>query len=695
MILYAKDREYDRKIVGGKGYGLFRLARYGFRVPDFFVIAAGTDLDDGIFLNELNDYAEKLDCEYYSVRSSGVSEDGADASFAGQYHTELNVSRNGLREAIRKVYASAEGKNAEAYSKKFGKRSCYMAIVVQKQISGIQSGVLFSTAPRDAECVLIERVNGGGEALVSGACVPETLRYRKESEAEGYISELLNAAKFLEEAEGAPVDVEWAYDGELWFLQLRLQTVLSDAIPPIPNRNWNFYVFRDFTVFNHSIQARASQEDIQLKMFGFSIPVNEGLLVCGREFYSDESDAAAVAEWKMLDRGDFFETFLNGIEKEVNRTMRRTSIVQKTDYSQFSNEKLFTAFRSEINSYLRSYVPMMMRPDDYLRTCLVNLVGESRAYELIDAAAVLLPPTYYSNEHACFLRAVAYGNSRNYLRKYEWKNGSLNKRFLSVTESEFQNRSSGLTPARARALLRTMRLKKRSDTGHAREIVAGAENESLRLFHLIRRFTYYRTRTAEISDRYFYYIRKNMLSELTRRLKLNDETLLLYREGEMNALFAGKRLNEAQLIKRKNGEAITFFNGEVRTYFGANAYTLLRELFPMPKKAEAFYGEVACAGEVVGIVKVVKCFADAELMETGRIVVASMTTPDLSLALEKAVGIITDEGGITCHAAIIAREYAVPCLVGTRVATQVLRDGMKVKLDCVNGCFYIDESVAI
>ena len=66
-----------------------------------------------------------------------------------------------------------------------------------------------------------------------------------------------------------------------------------------------------------------------------------------------------------------------------------------------------------------------------------------------------------------------------------------------------------------------------------------------------------------------------------------------------------------------------------------------------------------------------------------------MTTPDIALALEKAIGIITDEGGITCHAAIIAREYAVPCLVGTKIATQVLHDGMCVKLDCINGKFEI------
>ena len=60
--------------------------------------------------------------------------------------------------------------------------------------------------------------------------------------------------------------------------------------------------------------------------------------------------------------------------------------------------------------------------------------------------------------------------------------------------------------------------------------------------------------------------------------------------------------------------------------------------------------------------------------------------------MERASGIITDEGGITCHAAIIACEYAVPCLVGTGIATALLQDGMLVELDCIHGiCTIVNE----
>ena len=102
---------------------------------------------------------------------------------------------------------------------------------------------------------------------------------------------------------------------------------------------------------------------------------------------------------------------------------------------------------------------------------------------------------------------------------------------------------------------------------------------------------------------------------------------------------------------------------------------------------EKVYGEIACQGEAEGRVKVINSFCDVDKMEEGDIIVTSMTTPEISLALGKAAGIITDEGGITCHAAIIAREWGIPCLVGTRTATLRLTDGTFIKLDCLNGYF--------
>lgn len=62
-----------------------------------------------------------------------------------------------------------------------------------------------------------------------------------------------------------------------------------------------------------------------------------------------------------------------------------------------------------------------------------------------------------------------------------------------------------------------------------------------------------------------------------------------------------------------------------------------------------------------------------------------MTTPNMISAMKCAAAFITDEGGITCHAAIISRELKKPCIIGTKIATKILKDGDIVEIDADNG----------
>lgn len=96
-------------------------------------------------------------------------------------------------------------------------------------------------------------------------------------------------------------------------------------------------------------------------------------------------------------------------------------------------------------------------------------------------------------------------------------------------------------------------------------------------------------------------------------------------------------------------------------------------------------GQVAYRGKVRGIVKLVLSLSDISRVENGDILVASMTMPKYLSAMKKAEAFVTDEGGITCHAAILAREMKKPCIIGTKIATKVLKDGDLVEVDAENG----------
>lgn len=78
-------------------------------------------------------------------------------------------------------------------------------------------------------------------------------------------------------------------------------------------------------------------------------------------------------------------------------------------------------------------------------------------------------------------------------------------------------------------------------------------------------------------------------------------------------------------------------------------------------------------------------FNEGDKVEPGDFLVSTMTTPDFILPMKRAAGFITDEGGVTCHAAIIGREMNKPSIIGTRIATKVLKDGQKIEVDVENG----------
>ncbi len=96
-------------------------------------------------------------------------------------------------------------------------------------------------------------------------------------------------------------------------------------------------------------------------------------------------------------------------------------------------------------------------------------------------------------------------------------------------------------------------------------------------------------------------------------------------------------------------------------------------------------------GIVTGKVKIIHNLSELKKIEKGDILVTEMTSPDYVPAMEKSAAIITDRGGLTCHAAIVSRELGIPCIVGTENATKVLKDDMIVTVDANHGVVYEGE----
>lgn len=94
-------------------------------------------------------------------------------------------------------------------------------------------------------------------------------------------------------------------------------------------------------------------------------------------------------------------------------------------------------------------------------------------------------------------------------------------------------------------------------------------------------------------------------------------------------------------------------------------------------------------GVAEGIVKHVATVEDMKKFNKGNILVSAATNPMIVPAMERAAAIITDEGGLTCHASIVSRELGVPCIIGTKIVTQLLKEGDYVTVDARKGIITI------
>jgi pyruvate,water dikinase len=214
------------------------LGELGFHIPAWFAVppdATWTTL-------ELQQAIDLLDSGLFAVRSSGLTEDGAGHSFAGQFESRLEVAAAEVAEKISAVRASAESDTILTYCRERGLPApAVPTVLVQRMIVPRSAGVAFSADPvsGDRGVAVVSAVPGTGEKLVSGEVDGETWKTTRTGEILTRPEDALlttsdalavsDLARRCETACGWPQDIEWAIDaaGKLWLLQSRPITTLG------------------------------------------------------------------------------------------------------------------------------------------------------------------------------------------------------------------------------------------------------------------------------------------------------------------------------------------------------------------------------------------------------------------------------------------------------------------------------------
>lgn len=179
-----------------------------------------------------------------------------------------------------------------------------------------------------------------------------------------------------------------------------------------------------------------------------------------------------------------------------------------------------------------------------------------------------------------------------------------------------------------------------------------------------------------------------MSEDLSKRFDISFPDLSYYSFEELERLVEkGLKLNDKDLEERKRYRVMVQIRGKIEFFYGKKVFEKIKSIIDNTKlgKVGTIYGIVASLGIAKGLVKIVKSRKNIGKVKLGDILVAPTTHPDLMLAIRRCAAIITDSGGITSHAAIISRELKIPCIVGTKIATQVLKDGDLVEVDANKG----------
>ncbi len=220
--------------------------------------------------------------------------------------------------------------------------------------------------------------------------------------------------------------------------------------------------------------------------------------------------------------------------------------------------------------------------------------------------------------------------------------------------------------------------------GVIKKIKSNEEKESAKI---LQKAVYYRTARLEWMNKSCFIIYP-ILEEISKRLKLTFKDIIYMLPEEIEDSLKKEKVEDnlyKKIKERRIGYAYISDNSNEYLLVTNNKLNEWKEKFSNKRQGDIIQGIVTSKGEAKGEVVVVKDRSELNKVKEGNILVTPLTTPDFIIAMKKSIGIVTDLGGVTSHAAVTSRELKIPCIIGTKNATKILKDGDLIELDTKQG----------
>lgn len=421
----------------------------------------------------------------------------------------------------------------------------------------------------------------------------------------------------------------------------------------------------------------------------------------------------AIASEKIKDSPGFsahvLKDCLDSMDSLVSFASRGTQLARR--YSPAGASKFISVFREKYQKLMPHIVLGTSMEFGLLSKIRTWLSGRSDAEELLNR---LSSPVYTClEENTAALRLAAklneridYADARRLIEGYAEKFS-----FLSVQSPEdapfsledMEASIESLRKGEPGPLDRLTKLEAEEAENKKRldEALDGlsATKEQREVVWLLQEYTRLRTQRMNVLYKVHALIRPFLL-RIGSELGLAGGDVFLLTLDELEECVSKAKVSKeiaVELARRKNGWAVLLFGGRMRVFSGADNVVAAMESFGIKRKLSGqkrkteLVGRRASAGKAVGVARVINSVTELGSFKQGEILVTHMTTPDYVVAMSKAIAFVTDEGGVTCHAAIVAREMNVPCVVGTQEATRMIKTGQVIEVDATSGLVRILE----
>lgn len=622
------DIDIRSNVIGGKARNLAILTQNGFPVPAGFVVSTKAFKNSELLkeaIEEIENLIER-DC-LYAVRSSAMVEDATNESWAGQFESYLNVKPS---EIIDKIYECHNSKKDRAISYGNGKDVFDIAVIVQKMVKAEYAGVAFSKNPINGENEIItEYVKGLGEDLVSGKKDPVQIIVNEELNKENVPFDIKKLKEYILKIvsvyDNVPQDVEYAVsDEKIYILQSR----------PITT--------------NKTKEEQAIELGLPEELF-----------------YWGPSKAESIY---MSDFFEGMELFFDMLNKNSDMPKPPVTLCLFSNHQMvwLNRADAFSKFVKEIFLYYEKNVDI----DEDIKKWkeLKNKKDLVKAFNQTEMAEFAL----YGAEGEVFERLNRFEDKvkRDILTAFAAPEDEtfLNRLDRKLVQTNDYKQMAKLYPWICDGYGGVKSIKEAEDYFEERSKVLNGE---------IPDKIDYAKKRAELLNKYDLTKKELKALELLKKLAK-------YMDDRKEWMMSSRKDIKKNLSKIEYG---WYFNGKDSKYLSKEETNKLFERYVLFQSATGILkGMVASSGNyhfVDGEVVVIN--ESTKQVDEGKILVCPMTSPSYVPLMRKAKAIVTDHGGAMSHAAIVAREFGLPAIVGTKTATKKLKTGDNVMLNLLTG----------